>query len=211
MDEKAAAKYAEDLAKAGPLGGRGGLGLDAGDQGAPKRKVSAAEKELLGTKKGKSSAGLGGMQTTVARAITHGNLNFDPWKNPVKSSELKKVNTSKQGLYDHFHSAGFLGADAQQKKARSGTPTLEHKANPISEADVKKAVKKMLKGESGSMDEKKLRRKVLGSLLDDVHRGHPAHSKKELKALFKSSLKAGVAKGRWIRTDGAVVLSRRSE
>jgi len=81
MDEARQAAYADEVARSAPLGGRGGLGLETGGVAPEKRKVSKAEKELLGSLKG-HPGGLASMQTTVARAITHGNANFDPYGAP---------------------------------------------------------------------------------------------------------------------------------
>lgn len=195
MDEAAQAKYAEDLAKAGPVGGRGGLGLDASAAPQAKRKVSKAEKELLGTMKGRAG-GLSSMQTTVARAITHGNANFDPWKKPVKTSELHNVNVSKTGLYSHFQSAGLIEGSAMH--AEDDAPTVDLKKEVV-QAEVKKA----LKAGGGEVKRKALRKVAVDALLASASLG--VGCKPAVQALVDAAIERGSQKGKWSLSDAGVV------
>jgi hypothetical protein len=204
MDEAAAAKYAEDLAKAVPLGGRGGLGLEANAATREKRKVSRAEKELLGAMKGRAG-GLASMQTTVARAITHGNANFDPWKKPVKTSELHNVNTSKADLYSHFLSAGTLagaGLPPARPSTQAGAGT-----EAIADEKVRKALKKALKANGGEMKGKALRKAAVEALLASA--GLSSDAQKAVRAQVEGAIRRGGEEGKWSTADSGMVTSNK--
>jgi hypothetical protein len=195
MDEAAQAKYAEDLAKAGPVGGRGGLGLDANAAPQAKRKVSKAEKELLGSMKGRAG-GLSSMQTTVARAITHGNANFDPWKKPVKTSELNNVNVSKTGLYSHFQSAGLI--EGSSTRPEDDVPKID-----LKKEEVQTQVKKALKAGGGGVKRKALRKSAVEALLASTGLGVGCEA--AMQVLVDAAIERGSRKGKWSLSDTGVV------
>ncbi|KAJ1631523.1 hypothetical protein T492DRAFT_995225 [Pavlovales sp. CCMP2436] len=203
MDDATAAAYIEGLEASGPLGGRGGLGLAAGAGPQEKRKVSKAEKALLGTVKGRSG-GLASMQTTVARAITHGNVNFDPWKKPVKTSELNNANTNKNDLYAHFRSAGDLTGKEKDTPAADASAAA---APVVEDKTVQKTLKKLLKASGGEMSSSRLRKGAVESLLSGVKVSSEA--KAALKSQFGRALERGVKKGTLCETSGLVSLAKR--
>lgn len=202
MDEAAAAAYAEDLAGRAPAGGRGGLGFEANAGSREKRKGTKAEKELLGSLKG-HTGGLASMQTTVARAITHGNANFDPWKKPVKSCELHVVTTNKRDLYAHFQSAGVLTGNEQTKASQPhGVPLPS-----ISDKAMLKAIKKALKAHGGPMPSKALRKSVVSLLFGCATLGSEARA--AAKAQLGRVIEVGAQNGKWNFADNVVTLSRK--
>lgn len=198
MDDNEAAEYADKLSAKVPLGGRGGLGLERGAGPSEKRRASKAEKELLGSLKG-HPAGLASMQTTVARAITHGNANFDPWKKPVKSSELHAVTANKSNLYSHFQSAGVLTGD-EQEAARRPSAAASAPAAAIVDKAMLKAIKRALRANSGELTSRALRRAVVGSLLAGGGGVGAKVAKAAVKEQFGRALDAGQRSGKWSLT-----------
>lgn len=212
MDEAQATKLAEEMATRGPVGGRGGLGFEAGTSKQDRGKLSAAEKELLGASSRKG--GLASMQATVARAITHGHADFDPWRKPVKSADLNKVNGSKVGLYGHFQSGGLLSGNPAANSDRDGRghggPSARGQATgDISRKEVRKALKSVLRASAGSAPDgrtvlkaKKLRKAVIARVAGEAA---GKSKRRAARQVFAEVLAAGAEKGLWQMDDGVVI------